>query len=290
MPKKRLGKGLEALITSYSTEGNERYLDGSVPTNKIIPNHNQPRQEFDILEMDNLTKSIKRSGILQPLTVREIDDEKYELIAGERRLRAALSLGFKTVPVYILSVEADVEMMEYALVENIQRVDLNPVEEAEAYAMLSGKFELSHDDIARRVGKNRSTIANSLRLLKLPPEIKSALKTGKISSGHARAILSLRKSIYMLTLYRKIIREGLNVRQTERLSKKYSDNSISKTRLKNNANKNSKILRLEHRLISLFDTHVLIQKNTNGRGKIHIDFYNDKDLKRILQILDIIDE
>ena len=179
MPDKRLGKGLEALITAHSTEGSERFLDGAVSINKIIPNRNQPRQEFDTEEMDNLTQSIERSGILQPLTVRELEDEKYELIAGERRLRAAQALGLESVPVYILSVEADVEMMEYALVENVQRVDLNPIEEAEAYAMLSGKYDLSHDEIAQRVGKNRSTIANCLRLLKLPPEIKFALKTKK---------------------------------------------------------------------------------------------------------------
>ena len=168
MPNKRLGKGLEALITTHSTEDSERILDGAVSINQIIPNRNQPRQDFNSEEMDNLENSIKRSGILQPLTVRELEDGKYELIAGERRFRAAQTIGMTSVPVYILSIEADVEMMEFALVENVQRVDLNPIEEAEAYAMLSGKFDLSHDEIAKRVGKNRSTIANSLRLLKLP--------------------------------------------------------------------------------------------------------------------------
>jgi len=191
MADKRLGKGLEALITSYSTDDGERYMDGAVPVEQIVSNRNQPRQEFNAEQMEELTASIKGAGILQPLTVREMGDDEFELIAGERRLRAAKQAGLKTVPVYILSVDADVEMMEYALVENIQRVDLNPLEEAEGYAILSGKYDLSQEEIAKRVGKSRPSIANSLRLLKLPPEIKSSLKSGKISAGHARAILGL---------------------------------------------------------------------------------------------------
>ena len=127
MADKRLGKGLEALITSYSTDDGERYMDGAVPVEQIVSNRNQPRQEFNAEQMEELTASIKGAGILQPLTVREIGDDEFELIAGERRLRAAKQAGLKTVPVYILSVDADVEMMEYALVENVQRVDLNPI-------------------------------------------------------------------------------------------------------------------------------------------------------------------
>ena len=290
MPDNRLGKGLEALITAHSTEGGERFLDGAVNINNIIPNRNQPRQEFDTKEMDNLTRSIEQSGILQPLTVRDLEDGNYELIAGERRFRAAQALGLESVPVYILSVKADVDVMEYALVENIQRVDLNPIEEAEAFAILSGKYDLSHGEIARRVGKNRSTITNSLRLLKLPPEIKSAVKSRKISSGHSRAILSIRKSIQMMTIYQKIIREGLNVRQTEALVKKYSDKSPKKSKIKKTANRRSEIVHLENVLISLLGTKVIIQKNKKGKGKIYIDFYSENDLQRILEILIDIDD
>ena len=290
MTDKRLGKGLEALITAHSTEAAERFMNGSVPIEKIIPNRNQPRQTFDKKEMDNLTKSIARNGILQPLTVRELEDGQYELIAGERRFRAAQAVSLESVPVYILSVEADVEMMEYALVENVQRVDLNPIEEAEAYAMLSGKYDLSHDEIAKRVGKNRSTIANALRLLKLPPEIKSGVKTGKISAGHARAILSIRKSLHMMTLYQKVIRESLNVRQTEALVKKYCDITSEKIKIIKTSRRNSEILKLENMLISLLGTKVVIQKNKRGKGKIHIEFYNKNDLQRILEILIDIDE
>tara|TARA_Y100000590_G_scaffold454242_1_gene600674 strand:+ start:1364 stop:2230 length:867 start_codon:yes stop_codon:yes gene_type:complete len=288
MPKKSLGKGLEALITSHSTKDN--FLDGSVSVSDIIPNHNQPRQDFNEEEMDNLANSIKQNGIIQPLTVRELEDGKYELIAGERRLRAAISIGLKSVPTYILSIGADIEMMEYALVENIQRVNLNAIEEAEAYAMLSGKHKLTHEEISQRVGKQRSTIANSLRLLKLPPEIKIALKRGDISSGHARAILSLRKSLHMQALYQKIIREKLSVRKTEALAKKYTNKSLSKSKIKKIFRKPSNILQLEKMLISLLGTKVVINKNKNGRGKINIEFYSESDLQRVLEIITESDE
>jgi len=285
MPNKPLGKGLEALISAHSTEGVENQLNGAISIDKIIPNHNQPRQEFNAEEMTSLIKSVKRSGILQPLTVRELENDKYELIAGERRLRAAKAVGLSSVPVYILSVEADVQMMEYALIENIQRVDLNPIEEAEAYAMLSGKYHLSHEEIAERVGKSRPSIANSLRLLKLPPGIKFSLKTGKISAGHARAILSIRKSLQMMTLFQKIIRDGLSVRQTEILVKKFKNKLPDKSKTNKIKRQNTSIVQLENNLISILGTKVIIQKNKQGKGKIHIDFYNEDDLHRILEII-----
>ena len=285
MADKRLGKGLEALISSYSTDYGGRYVDGAVPIDKIISNRNQPRQEFNEGQMEELTASIKTAGILQPLTVREMGDDEFELIAGERRLRAAKQAGLKTVPVYILSVDADVEMMEYALVENVQRVDLNPLEEAEGYAILSGKYDLSQEEIAKRVGKSRPSIANSLRLLKLPTEIKSSLKSGKISAGHARAILGLRKSLQMITLYQKIIREKLNVRQTEDLVKKYSDSSQKSVKVKKISSGSSEIVQIENDLISHLGTKVVIQKNNVGKGKIQIEFYSEDDLQRIVEIL-----
>ena len=285
MADKRLGKGLEALITSYTTKDGDRYLDGAVPIEQIIANRNQPRQDFNPKEMQALTDSIKANGILQPLTVRDLEDGKFELIAGERRLRSAREAGLETVPVYILSVEADVEMMEYALIENIQRVDLNPIEEAEGYAMLCGKYNLAHEEIAKRVGKSRPAIANALRLLKLPPEIKSALKSGDISAGHARAILGVRKSLQMMTLYQKVIRSGLNVRQTEALVKNIAESSKELQKIQKSAPRNSEIVQIENNLISKFGTKVVIQKKRGGKGKIQIEFYSDSDLQRILDIL-----
>jgi len=285
MADKRLGKGLEALITSYTTKDGDRYLDGAVPIEQIIANRNQPRQDFNPKEMQELTDSIKANGILQPLTVRDLEDGKFELIAGERRLRSAREAGLETVPVYILSVEADVEMMEYALIENIQRVDLNPIEEAEGYAILCGKYNLAQEEIAKRVGKSRPTITNSLRLLKLPPEIKSALKSGDISAGHARAILGVRKSLQMMTLYQKVIRSGLNVRQTEELVKNIAESSKELQKIQKSAPRNSEIVQIENNLISKFGTKVVIQKKRGGKGKIKIEFYSDSDLQRILDIL-----
>ena len=284
MADKRLGKGLEALITSYSTDS-DRYIDGAVPIEQIIPNCNQPRQEFNPEQMDELTASIKSSGILQPLTVREMGDGEFELIAGERRLRAAKAAGLETVPVYILSVDADVEMMEYALVENVQRVDLNPLEEAEGYAILSGRYNLSQEEIAKRVGKSRPAIANSLRLLKLPPQIKLSLKSGYISSGHARAILGLRKSLQMMTLYQKIVREKLSVRQTEDLVKKYSDSSSKSEKVKKVSSRSPEIARIENDLISYLGTKVVIRRDKKGKGKIQIEYYSESDLQRILEII-----
>ena len=283
MADKRLGKGLDALIPSYATD--DRHIDGAVPLTQIIPNRNQPRQEFNPEQMEELTASIKENGILQPLTVRELEDGNFELIAGERRLRAAKDAGLETVPVYILSVDADVEMMEYALVENIQRVDLKPLEKAEGYAILSGKYDLSQDDIAKRVGKSRPAIANALRLLKLPPEIKSSLNSGKISTGHALAILGLRKSLQMMTLHQKVVREELSVRQTEALVKKYSESFKNNLKEKIVVSKQSDVIHIENELISLLGTKVAIKKNQKGKGKIQIEFYSENDFQRILEII-----
>ncbi|MCS5641520.1 MAG: ParB/RepB/Spo0J family partition protein [Candidatus Marinimicrobia bacterium] len=283
MADKRLGKGLDALIPSYATD--DRHIDGAVPLTQIIPNRNQPRQEFNPEQMEELTASIKENGILQPLTVRELENGDFELIAGERRLRAAKDAGLETVPVYILSVDADVEMMEYALVENIQRVNLKPLEKAEGYAILSGKYDLSQDDIAKRVGKSRPAIANALRLLKLPPEIKSSLNSGKISTGHALAILGLRKSLQMMTLHQKVVREELSVRQTEALVKKYSESFKNNLKVKIVVPKQSDVIHIENDLISLLGTKVAIKKNQKGKGKIQIEFYSENDFQRILEII-----
>ena len=283
MADKRLGKGLDALIPSYATD--DRHIDGAVPLTQIIPNRNQPRQEFNPEQMEELTASIKENGILQPLTVRELEGGNFELIAGERRLRAAKDAGLETVPVYILSVDADVEMMEFALVENIQRVDLKPLEKAEGYAILSGKYDLSQDDIAKRVGKSRPAIANALRLLKLPPEIKFSLNSGKISTGHALAILGLRKSLQMMTLHQKVVREELSVRQTEALVKKYSESFKNNLKVKIVAPKQSDVIHIENELISLLGTKVAIKKNQKGKGKIQIEFYSENDFQRILEII-----
>ena len=282
---KGLGKGLRALIPTYQEE-TERYMDGAIPLSQIIPNRNQPRQKFSADAMDELIDSIRQNGILQPLTVREIGDNQFEIIAGERRFRAAVELGLSTVPVYVIGVDTDVEMLEFALVENVQREDLDPIEEAEGYALLSGKYNLRQEDIAQKVGKNRSTITNSLRLLKLPSEIKSGIKSGEISQGHGRALLGLKSTSAMITLYHRIVTHQLNVRQVEELIKAMSESSGSTKKSKSKLKKKSvAILEFEKDIRDKLGTKVAINRNKRGRGKIEIEFYSDDDLDRLMEII-----
>lgn len=285
---KRLGKGIEALISSYSTEENDRYIDGAIPLKNITPNKNQPRKEFDENAMSDLINSIRENGILQPVTVRPTKKGQYEIIAGERRFRAASALKLESIPAYILSVDTDVEMMEYAIIENVQREGLNPVEEAEGYAILSSKHGLSQEEISKKVGKSRPEISNTMRLMKLPPAIRNSLKIsrieGGISKGHARALLALRESTKMNTLFQKIINEGLSVRQTEILVKKYSEKPTLNKKIKPKKN-SSHLMQVESDLMSRLGTKVIIQKHGKSKGKINIEFYSEDDLERIIQII-----
>ena len=281
---KRLGKGLKALIPEYSSE-EDRYMEDGIPIDSIIPNSSQPRQDFSESAMKNLINSIRENGILQPLTLRDLGNGKYELIAGERRWRAAEIAGLEAVPGYIISIEADVEMLEYAMVENVQRENLNAVEEAEGYAILSGKYNMTQDQIAKKVGKKRTTISNILRLLKLPPEIKRSLRKGDISAGHARAILQLRKSTQMQNLFRKVIQEKLSVRQVEEIASNLIKPQTTIKTSKKKTRKFSIITEFENNLISTLGTKVQIHKTRKGAGKISISFYSKDDLERILELI-----
>tara|TARA_B100000029_G_scaffold513495_1_gene613269 strand:- start:884 stop:1741 length:858 start_codon:yes stop_codon:yes gene_type:complete len=283
MNKKRLGKGLEALIPSYATD--DALVNGYLSIDSIIPNSNQPRQSFDQDSLDSLVESIKEKGIIQPLAVREITNGKYELIAGERRLRAAKKAGLDEVPVYLLSVDADTDMMEYALIENVQRVDLNPIEEAEAYAILSGKYGLSQAQIGSNIGKSRSAITNSLRLLKLPNKIKNSLKSSEITSGHARSILSLKSKNEMLLLFNKIINEKISVRESELYVKRINakvNNNGKKVRINKKGLDCSKF---EKNLSKYFDSKVVVKKHMSGKGNIKIEFESISDLERITKLI-----
>jgi ParB family chromosome partitioning protein len=197
---KVLGKGLGAIIRTHNADVNPQSTNYDLDIKKIIPNSNQPRQNFNTKAMEALVHSIKEQGILQPLAVRKINKNSYELIAGERRLRAAQNIGLKTVPVYIIKIDNESEMMELALIENIQRDDLNAIEEAEGYAILSGKYNFTQEKIAQKVSKSRPEIANKLRLLKLPPIIQESLRNNEIDYGHARALLSFRESKIILKI------------------------------------------------------------------------------------------
>ncbi|MBC8479251.1 MAG: ParB/RepB/Spo0J family partition protein [FCB group bacterium] len=286
MSNKGLGKGIRALIDTYSTEQGDRYVDNAVPTESIVANRSQPRQRFDEEGMRDLIESIRENGILQPLTVHEIGDGTFELIAGERRLRAAQELGIPTVPVYVISVETDVEMLELALVENIQRENLDPMEEAEGYALLSGKYSLTQEAISKRVSKSRAAVANSMRLLKLPPKVKDALRSGKISTGHGRAILGLGHTLQIENAYQRILRDHLSVRQTEQLVNSLLE-SGPKSGTKKSAprQKTSEVRQIEEQLRNTLGTKVSIQRSRSGKGNIQLDFYSDEDLTRLMELI-----
>ena len=226
MSVNRLGKGLEALIRPEAEQKKKPAKKPTIakpgvteiPLKEIRPNPNQPRRDFDESALDELAASIKEKGILTPVTVREVEDG-YELVAGERRWRASKKCRKRTIPAYLIAVKDDAEMMEMALIENIQREDLNSLDESEAYAVLNSKFEMSHEAIAKAVGKKRVTISNSLRLLKLPPDIRKSLRKGDISAGHARAILQAKTGPVMHKIWKAILKQDLSVRGAEALVK-----------------------------------------------------------------------
>lgn len=282
--KTNLGKGLGALISQYSTDDDSNYINDSIPLSKIKANPNQPRKDFDDSKMEELISSIREKGILQPIAVRELKNGNYEIIAGERRFRAAKSVGLDSIPAYILSVSNESEIMEYALIENIQRVDLDPIEESEAFALLKSKYNLSQKEISKRVGKSRSLIANSLRLLKLPSSIKKDIKNNKLTMGHAISLLSLKNKTQMLAIANRIINNKLSVRNTEEIVSKM--NSASNKKIKNGKSSKSQFLNeLESKLIHKYGTKVSILYNKSNKGKIIFEYYTQDDLERILGLL-----
>jgi ParB family chromosome partitioning protein len=252
---------------------------------QIVPNKEQPRQHFPDEELDELVESIERHGVLQPVTVTPAEADKYELIAGERRMRASKKAGLGTIPAIIQSATKQ-QKIELALIENIQRQDLNPIEEAQAYKKLMGEFELTQKKVANRVGKSRSAVANRLRLLDLPREIKQALKESKITRGKARALLSLDDRDAQIDMFKSMIGENISVRELEQeiSSKKNSagsNTSSSSSKTNKDPNLSSKEQELEDRLA----TKVNIKRNSKGKGKIEIDFYSNKELKRLIELL-----
>ena len=272
-----LGKGLGALIKTYGSDQTNLSIDYDILIKNIIPNQNQPRQNFDANELQSLSDSIKKHGVIQPITVRKVNDHEFELIAGERRLRAAKIAKLQKIPAYIINIKNEAEMMEYALIENIQRVDLNPIEEAEGYAILSGKYNYTHAKIAEYVSKSRAEISNKLRLLNLPPIIKKNLKNSKLEYGHARSLLALKKSTIMIKIFKEIINKKLNVRQTEALIR-----TLSKKKIKVNKTQ-STYHELELDLQNYLDTKITIKKLTKNKGQIVIDFLSDEELKNIIK-------
>mgnify|MGYP000172989599 FL=1 len=231
--------------------------------------------------MYELAESIKAKGIIQPISVR-VGEDNYELVAGERRLRAAKIAGLTEVPAHILNVEEGAEMMEYALIENIQRENLNVMEEAEAFAVLAKKYKMSHTSIAQAVGKGRVAISNTLRLLKLPQEIRMSLRMDEISAGHARALLALKDPKSMLKLWKHIVGHSESVRTTEELVGKVLS-GVRNGKKRRKKHKSTALQRIEDDLISLLGTKVVVKPKSRG-GSIEIEYYSDDDLSRLLDI------
>jgi ParB family chromosome partitioning protein len=272
-----LGKGMAALLPAADEDTASFF---SCPIEDISPNRDQPRKTFSAAKLEELAVSIREKGIIQPLVVRK-KDGRFELVAGERRWRAAQKAGLHEVPVVIQDVSDDVAL-EMALIENIQREDLNAVEEAEAYHALIEKFSLSQEELAKRVGKDRSTVANSLRLLKLPVELKRDIVEERLSMGHARALLTLELPDLMKKAREEIIKGGLSVRATEQLVRRVKDKRPAPGR----KNTDPHMAAVVDRLKRHFMTRVAIRQTGKG-GKIEIAFHNDEELSRILEVLDI---
>jgi ParB family chromosome partitioning protein len=276
--KESLGKGLGAILPDILGEVTERanYLVCGIE--ELVPNRYQSRKEFDGEEQRNLVTSIRKSGIIQPIIVRRLQNG-YEIIAGERRWRAAQEAGLKEVPILVREAE-DLDMAEISLIENIQRSDLNPIEEAEAFLMLMEKFGLSHEDISVRVGKDRTTVTNAVRLLKLSPEVREALSKKQLTAGHARALLSLSSAAEQVRLLRDILKNGLNVRETELLVRGLRKKA-SQTRKQI---KDEQLAYLEGKLSRSLMTNVRIRTAKSG-GTIEIRFSSPDELDRLLKIL-----
>ena len=283
MSNKRLGKGLEALIQPYSAEKiPDHHGVDKISIRSIKPNPHQPRQKFDETSLEELTASIKEKGILTPITVQKAGNQ-FILIAGERRLRASKKAGLKKIPVYIIDVADDAEMIEMALIENIQRENLNPIEEAEAYIYLNNRFKLSQEKIAKSVGKKRATISNSLRLLTLPREIKESIRNGRLSAGHGRAILMMKTHNSMIGLWKKIIKGKMSVRAAEDWAKEKTSKKLE-LRKEVIRKVSPQIKRLEDELISILGTKVrIIYKK--GSGSIEVSYFSDDDLERITEMI-----
>ncbi len=284
--RKALGKGLKALIPVNEDKPSSKQQKGlfQCPVDKLVPNENQPRQSFDESKLEDLTESVRSKGVIQPLVVRALGDGRFQIVAGERRWRASKLAGLARVPVVVKDLSGT-ELLEIALIENIQREDLNPLEEAEAYRQLIEEHGLTQDGLAKRVGKRRSTVANALRLLKLPEEVQQFLLTGEVSMGHARAILGAQGASKQKALARKVVREGLSVRACEELVRSVTlQGGGKKTKSSKTGTDSPAQRRLVEELQRRFGTKVDLQKSRKG-GKLIIHYYSDGELERILQVI-----
>ncbi|MDU3908235.1 MAG: ParB/RepB/Spo0J family partition protein [Prevotella bivia] len=283
-----LGRGLDALISteSVSTQGSSTINE--VAIDQIEANPNQPRREFDPTALQELANSIKELGLVQPITLRQIAEEKFQIIAGERRWRASQIAGLTAIPAYIRTIK-DENVMELALVENIQREDLNAIEIALAYEHLLEKSGMTQERVSERVGKSRAAIANYLRLLKLPAQVQMSLQKKEIDMGHARALLSIDSPSLQLKLFHEIQKNGYSVRKVEELCQQLKNGEDLQTAKKQIAKKSrlpEEFNILKQRLSSFFDAKVQMSYNANGKGKISIPFASEEELEHLMAVMD----
>jgi ParB family chromosome partitioning protein len=290
-----LGRGLASLIPRQPTPppqptGGEDNGAGTeivaiIPLGAIRRNPYQPRLEFDPASLDELKRSIQEKGIIQPITVRRVEGG-YQLITGERRVRAAKEAGLERVPAYIIRVRSDEEMLELALIENLQREHLNPIEIAISYRRLIEECRYTQEEVSSKIGKDRTTVTNALRLLKLPEPIQTAVRKGDISSGHARALVAVEDGSLQMDIFRKVMSRGLSVREVERLAReRHTRRSLRKAIARSGGGAASSLANLEERLRRILGTKVRITLLQNGRGEIVVEYYSAEDLDRLIDII-----
>ena len=284
-----LGRGLDALISTEEVRTQGSSSIHEVPIGQIKANPNQPRREFDLEALQELADSIASIGIIQPITLRKVAEESYQIIAGERRFRASQLAGLESVPAYIRTAD-DENVMEMALIENIQREDLNALEISLAYQHLIEQYGLTQERLSERVGKKRTTIANYLRLLKLPAQIQVALQNREIDMGHARALLTLDNPTLQIRLFEEIQREGYSVRKVEQMARALGENEAKRDAIRKKEQKDEIAPKdydmLKQHLSGFFGSKVQLSCSAKGKGKITIPFGSEEELERIVSILD----
>ncbi|NIG53650.1 ParB/RepB/Spo0J family partition protein [Chitinophaga sp. Cy-1792] len=296
--KEALGKGIRSLLQNIDTDlkqtagalGDKVVATATgierIPLDQIVTNPKQPRRDFDEVALQELSQSIKLHDIIQPVTVAKISNKKYQLIAGERRWRASKMADLKDIPAYVRQVN-DQELLELALLENLQRENLNAIEVGLSYKRLMEECSLTQEQVADRMGKERSTVTNYIRLLKLPPDIQVAVRNGQLSMGHARVITGIEKVENQLFLYNEIIKEGLSVRQTEELARRMAQATEKGNQQKAKVKLPPAFQKIQDNLASHFSTKVKLDRDKNGKGSIMIEFYSDEELDSILEKIDI---
>jgi ParB family transcriptional regulator, chromosome partitioning protein len=308
--KPGLGRGLDALINPNAKDkidspvtmqskdlqkddGTSYDVLAKIPVDSITPNPYQPRTEFDPEALQELRKSILENGLIQPVTVRRIQKDHYQLISGERRLRASKDIGYKDIPAYIIKVDSKEMMLALSLIENIQREKLNAIEIANAYKRLMDECNLSQEEIADKVGKDRTTVTNTIRLLKLPVKVQNSLIKDEISAGHARALINLPNEVLQVEICEKIIKQNLSVRKVEELVRKYlksKSNSKRKVSIPSKSLSSLSQRDLEEKIQGILGTKVICKNKKNGAGELIIEFYSLDELERLFELFEIIDK